>query len=99
MNSSVKFFEPTVRVTFPFAGSDLIRLLEALALPPAVELELLLPHAATRSAAAIATARASVARIVLLVADKALPFPLSKVSRRPADPVILRAAADALQPK
>src|SRR5438552_7417384 len=99
MNSSVKFFEPTVSVTFPLAGSDLISPLGALGLPPAVELELLLPQAATSSAAAIATANANTARSLLLVADKTVPFPLvtSPAVRRAS--LILCAPPDALQPQ
>src|SRR5436190_24133828 len=100
MNSSVKFFEPTGFVTFPLAGSDLIRVLGALGLPPADELELpLLPHAATRSAAAIATATAMVARTLLFVAVKTIPFPLvtSPAERRASR--ILCAPAGALQPQ
>src|SRR3954449_2042418 len=100
MNSSVKFFEPTVIVTLPFAGSDLIRPLGALGLPPAVELELeLLPQAATSSTAAIATANANTARSLLLEVDKTIPFPLvtSPAVRRAS--LILCAPAGALQPQ
>src|SRR5919201_5635472 len=76
MNSSAKFFDPIVRVTLPFDGSDLISPpLWALGLPPAVDELELEPQAATSADAATAVTTATEIRTLLALADTTIPFP------------------------
>src|SRR5438093_11159246 len=91
MNSSVKFFEPTVIVVLPFAGFDWIRFSEA---PEVVDELLLLPQAATpitRTAAAT-SAKTIRARRTLISQS---PLPGWTVPRKP--PQILCTFAGPLQ--
>src|SRR4051794_30128130 len=89
MNSSVKFFEPTVMVVPPFCGLLLITLPESVL--PVLELELssLLssPHAATSTAQTSTAMAASRARTVLrVIRETSLPRGL-ETTRREAYPV------------
>src|SRR5436190_13329956 len=95
MYSSVKFFEPTVIVTLPFAGLDWIRLSE-LEAPVSVVL-LLLPHAAIATARNAASTSVNAARSRRPLIN---PYPLSSIwTVRPAEPMarILCGAGGALQ--
>src|SRR3954469_638940 len=78
MYSSVKFFDPTVRVTLPLAGLDWIRLSELEALVAVVLLLLPPPHAAIATARAAASTSANAARTRRPLIT---PYPLSSIGR------------------